>query len=157
VLHLNAEVAGLRRHRFTWHVGPPRDTIPADRVADPATWDPWPDRPARKADFIMDLQADKGVPLSLNWTDEMGNATAAPAGASTVYTVDDAGIVALVDNGDGTATASATGELGTANVHVEIAVDGRTLTGDLQIVVVAGDAERVEVAAGDPFEVTPDV
>jgi hypothetical protein len=105
----------------------------------------------------MDLKADQGVPLSLNWTDEMGNATAAPAGATVAYTVDDADVIALVDNGDGTATASATGELGTATVHVQIGVDGRTLTGDLAIVVVAGDAERVDVVAGIPFEVTPDV
>lgn len=105
----------------------------------------------------MDLQADKGVPLSLEWTDELGNVTAAPAGATSAYTVDEPAVIALVDNGDGTATASATGLLGTATVHVEIQADGRTLAGDLQLVVVAGLAERVTVAAGDPFEVTPDL
>jgi hypothetical protein len=106
----------------------------------------------------MDLQADKKVALSVQFTDEVGNATEAPADAVTAYTVDDPTIINLTDNGDGTASAAATGTLGTANVHVDAssAASGLTVSGDLQIVVVAGLAERVEILAGAPEEVTPD-
>lgn len=104
----------------------------------------------------MDLLADKKVPLSVEFTDEIGNPVVAPSGAVTVWTVDDPTIIALTDNGDGTAVAAATGVLGTANVHVDVTFDGTTLSGDLQLVVVAGLAERINVVAGEPEEVTPD-
>jgi hypothetical protein len=107
----------------------------------------------------VDLQADKKVALSVEFTDEVGNPVPAPADAVSTYTVDDPSIIALTDNGDGTASAAATGLLGTANVHLDTSsiASGLTLTGDLQIVVVAGLAERVNVVAGPPEEVTPDV
>ena len=104
----------------------------------------------------MDLQADKKVALSVEFTDEVGNVVPTPVGETVVYTVDDATIIALTDNGDGTASAAATGVLGTANVHVD-ASGPVAATGDLQLVVVAGDAERVAIVAGPPEEVTPDV
>ncbi len=107
----------------------------------------------------MDLQADKKVGLSVQFTDEVGNAVPAPTDAVIVYTVDDPSIIALTDNGDGTASAAATGTLGTANVHVDASSvsTGLTLTGDLQLVVVAGLAERIAIVAGAPEEITPDV
>ncbi len=104
----------------------------------------------------MDLQADKQVPLAVEWTDEVGNPTAAPADATVVYTVDDPTIINLTDAGDGTAVAAAVGVLGTATVHVEATVGGAVVTGDLAIVVVAGLAERLNVVAGEPVEVTAD-
>lgn len=104
----------------------------------------------------MDLAADKKVPLALQFTDELGNPTATPPGTTSVFTVDDPTIINLTDNGDGTAVAAAFGTLGTATVHVEVTWNGTTLTGDLQIVVVAGLAERVTIAAGEPEENTPD-
>ena len=103
----------------------------------------------------MDLQADKKVTLTGSFTDEMGNPVPLPAGETVVYTVDDPSIINLTDNGDGTAVAAATGVLGTANVHGE-ATGPVTASGDLQIVVVAGDADRFEIVAGEPEEVTPD-
>ncbi len=106
----------------------------------------------------MDLQADKKVPLSLSYTDEIGNPADVPVGATVVYTVDDPAIIALMDNGDGTAVAAATGTPGVANVHVEATIPGSVpLTGDFQLVVVPGLAERLSVVAGAPEEVTPDV
>lgn len=104
----------------------------------------------------MDLAADQQVPLSAEFTDEVGNPTTSPTGAVVTYTVDDPTVINLTDAGDGTANAAATGTLGTANVHVEATWDGQTVTGDLQIVVVAGLAERLNVVAGEPTEVTPD-
>ena len=105
----------------------------------------------------MDLQADMQVPLSLQFTDEVGNPVGVPSGTAVAYTVDDPTIINLTDSGDGTAVAAATGVLGTANVHVDVTWNGFTVTGDLQIVVVAGGAERVTIVAGPPTEVTPDV
>jgi hypothetical protein len=138
---------------LVWHIGPPMESTEDDRVAGtPPESPPVP----RKADVIMDLQADKKVALSVEFTDEVGNAVPMPTGETVVYTVDDPSIINLTDNGDGTASAAATGTLGTANVHVD-ATGSLAATGDLQIVVVAGDAERLNVVAGAPEEVTPDV
>ena len=105
----------------------------------------------------MDLQADKQVPLSVQFTDEIGNPVPNPDGLSVVYTVDNPLIIALTDNGDGTAIAAAVGVPDTANVHVVVDWLGGHFEGDLQIVVVAGLAERVTIVAGPPVEVTPDV
>jgi hypothetical protein len=104
----------------------------------------------------MDLQADQQVPLTVEWTDEVGNPTTAPEGVTYTYTVDDPTIISLTDNGDGSANAAAVGTLGTANVHLDATWQGNTLGGDLQIVVVAGLAERINIVAGEPSEVTPD-
>jgi hypothetical protein len=146
--------------KLRWHVGRPHEASDSDRHPNP---------PAlhtcvgvtRKVHTIMDLQADNKVALSLEFTDEMDNPVTAPADATTVYSVDDSNIIALTDNGDGTASAAAVGTLGVANVHAEVDFtdeDGTAhhVTGDLQLVVVAGDAERVAIVAGDPEEVTPD-
>lgn len=135
----------------------PRDTTVADRVIKPPPYA----FPTGKVDVQMDLQADKKVALSLGFTDEVGNATASPAGFVATYTVDDPTIINLTDNGDGTAEAAAVGALGTANVHVDTSwtddTGSHTASGDLNIVVVAGLAERINIVAGAPEEVTPDV
>ncbi len=136
-----------------WHIGAVYDTTPADRVLKPPPYY----LSTGRFDVAMDLQADKQVPLSIQFTDEIGNPVDTPAGATVVYTVDDPTIIALTDNGDGTAVAAAVGVLGTATVHAEVTFDGTVLAGDLQIVVVAGLAERVAIVAGPPVEVTPDV
>jgi len=141
-----------RKCRLLWHIGPALETSPEERVAGPAPTHTC----QRKVDVIMDLQADKKVALSVEATDEVGNPVPLPAGETVVYTVDDPSIIALTDNGDGTASAAATGTLGTANVHVEATGD-LNASGDLQIVVVAGDAERIAVVPGAVEEVTPDV
>ena len=145
-----------RKKRLLWHIGPALNTTPEDRTPGPVPTYKCP----REVDLIMDLQADKKVALSVGYTDQVGNPVETPAGATAVYTVDDPSIINLTDNGDGTAEAAAVGVLGTANVHVEATADlgngPETLTGDLQIVVVAGLAERINIVAGEPEEVTPD-
>lgn len=139
-----------KRPNLVWRIGAPVNTTPADRT-------PGPPRPRNgKADIIMDLRADQKVPLSLGFTDEMGNPTEPPATYTAAYTVDDPSIINLTDNGDGTAEAAATGTLGNATVSVTVTWEGRTLTGDLQIIVVSGLAERLNVVAGEPTETTPD-
>lgn len=152
-LSILMRVPGLRRYGVRWHIGPTVDSNPADRTIKPPPYGPTPG----KVDLTMDLMADKKVTLSIQWTDEVGNAVDAPADAAATYTVDDPTVINLTDNGDGTAVAAATGTLGTANVHADVTGGGMTLSGDLQIVVVAGLAERVNVVAGAPEEVTPDV
>jgi hypothetical protein len=104
----------------------------------------------------MDLAADQQVTLTGEWTDEVGNPVPTPDGSTVVYSNDNPAVINLTDNGDGTAVAAATGELGTANVHAEATANGETVAGDLQIVVVAGLAERFNIVAGEPTEVTPD-
>lgn len=152
VLMVNLRVKGLRRYGIKIHVAVPQDTTPADRIIKPPPYFTGQGRP----NVIMDLQADKKVALAVQFTDEVGNPVAAPEGAVTVWTVDDPTIIALTDNGDGTAEAAATGTLGTANVHADVTFDGIGVTGDLQLVVVPGLAERVAIVAGEPEEVTPD-
>jgi hypothetical protein len=151
-LSINLRVKGLPRYRLAWHPGVPRPTRPEDRVVKPPPYAATTGR----IDVIMDLAADMKVPLSVQFTDEVGNPVDTPDGTTTTYTVDDPTLINLTDNGDGTAEAAAVGPLGTANVHVDVSWNGSTVTGDLQIVVVAGLAERVTIVAGDPTEVTPD-
>lgn len=155
IAHVTLEVPGLRRWGIMWRIGPALDTTPADRTSHtPGT----PRDPNRKVDLLMDLQADKKVTLSVEWTDEVGNPTSAPADGTgdVTYAVDNADVIALTDNGDGSAVAAATGSLGDARVSVTAHAGGRTLTGDLDIHVVAGLAERVNIVASAPEEVTPD-
>lgn len=152
LLHVEQWLIKGRHKRLIWRIGPPIETEPADRIPG------GPSTPSTgKRDVAMDLQADKKVTLSLEWTDEMGNPTEAPANAEVSWSVDDTSIVSFVDNGDGTAVAAAVGVLGTANVHVTVTDGVSTFDGDLQIVVVAGLAERITVVAGAPEEVTPDL
>jgi hypothetical protein len=152
VFDITARVKCATQLRIVWHVGAPFDTTDADRIIKPPPYAV----PTERKDLIMDLMADKQVPLSVEWTDEVGNVVTAPVGATITYTVDDPTIINLTDNGDGTATAAAVGPPGSATVHVEAVNGTTTLTGDLAIVVVAGLAERVNIVAGEPVEVTPD-
>jgi hypothetical protein len=155
VASFNLRVKGMRGHSFRWHIGPALDVDPQDRHRPQQRRSPLPASNPRK-DLIMDLQSDKKVTATAEWTDENGNPTETPADAQCTYTVDDASVIDLTDNGDGSAVIAATGNLGTANVHVEARSGDQTLTGDLQVNVVAGLAERINVTTGEPEEVTPD-
>lgn len=150
LLHVEQWLVKGRRLNVVWRIGPQRDTTPADRTPGPAA------PHTGKADVIMDLLADKSVTLSVEFTDEMGNPTDQPTDYSATYTVDDSSIINLTDNGDGTSRAAAVGTLGTASVHGVFTWQGQTVTGDLQINVVAGLAERANIVAGPPEETTPD-
>lgn len=153
LIHVERWIVKGRRLHFRWRIGTPVDVSTEDRVnSDPAS------PCTEKAAVVMDLQADKKVSLSIEWTDEVGNPAAEPpADATVTYTVDNTDIVALTDNGDGTAVAAATGTLGIATLHAEANAPGLpTQTGDLGIAVVSGLAERINIKAGEPEEVTPD-
>ncbi|HJW36566.1 MAG TPA: hypothetical protein VJ769_08000, partial [Actinomycetes bacterium] len=151
VIHVEQYLVKGRHLDLTWHLGAPRDTAPADRTAGP------PGTRTGRGDITVDLKADKALPLlAPKFKDEVGNEVPAPPDVVVDYSVDDPSIINLTDNGDGTGLAAATGTLGQATVHVEANFGSRTATGDLLIVVVAGDAERVEIVTGEPVEVTPD-
>lgn len=152
LIHQERWIVKGRRYLWRWKIGPVDNiTVTSTRVATSSH------SPTGRADVVMDLRADQKVTLTGQWTDEVGNPTTTPTGATVVYTVDNATVINLTDNNDGTAVAAATGTLGTANVHAVANAPGYPeLTGDLQIVVVAGLAERFNVVAGTPEEVTPD-
>lgn len=148
LLHVEQWIVKGRRLHWVWRLGLVLDTVPTDRTSHGT------DVPSTgRIDAVMDLMADKKVTLSGQWTDEMGNPTDTPADATVAYTVDNSDIIALTDNGDGTAVAAAVGALGTANVHAVATASGfGELTADLAIVVVAGLAERFNITAGEPEE-----
>lgn len=149
VAHFDLKVKCCQRRRFVFHIGVPTNTTPDDRIVKSPTRGP-----ITRRDVSMDLKADQKVALSGKYTDEVGNEVPAPDGAAVTYTVDDTTVINLTDNGDGTAEAAATGTLGQATVHADAGTSG---SADLLLVVVAGDAERFEIVAGTPEEVTPDV
>lgn len=152
VASFNLRIKGRQGRRLVWRIGAPTDSDLAHRVVQHP---PYAQSTGRR-DVIMDLLADKQVPLSVEFTDEVGNPVGTPDGSVVTYTVDDPTVINLVDHGDGTANAAAVGNLGTATVHVVATLDGQEVTGDLSIVVVPGLAERINVVAGTPTEVTED-
>jgi hypothetical protein len=148
LLHVEQWIVKGRHRRWVWRTGPHTDASPDDRVRGAST-----EMSTGKVDAVMDLMSDKKVTLSGQWTDEMGNPVDTPAEASVVFTNDNADVIALTDNGDGSATAAALGALGTANIHaVAASPSSGELTADLQIVVVAGLAERFNITASEPEE-----
>lgn len=152
VASFNLRIKGRRGYRLVWRIGAATDTHPDDRVVKHPPYA----QHTGKRDVVMDLLADKQVPLSVEFTDEVGNPVGTPDGSTVSFTVDDPTIINLTDNGDGTAVAAAVGNLGTATVHVVATLDGQEVTGDLAIVVVPGLAERINIFAGEPVEVTED-
>lgn len=155
LLHVERWIVKGRRLNFHLHIGPVSTrVISPDTVITVAMISP---APTGRMNPSMDLKADQQTVLSGAWTDEVGNPVPVPTDATVVYTVDDATVINLTDNNDGTAVAAATGTLGTANVHAVANAPGLPeATGDLQIVVVAGDAQRFAIQAGEPTEITPD-
>jgi hypothetical protein len=154
LIHQERWIVKGRRYLWRWKIGPvDQVTVTSTRVAT------FSHSPTGRADVVMDLRADQKVTLSGQWTDEVGNPVPTPDGATVVFTVDNVDVITLTVTGtDGVAVvAAATGTLGTANVHAVANAPGMPeLTGDLQIVVVAGLAERFNIVAGEPEEITPD-
>jgi hypothetical protein len=152
-LNFELLVPGLVRYHPIRHYGVPRNTLPEDRTPRGRM----ERTPANTTMGVrMDLAADMKVTAELEWTDEVGNPTGTPADATATWSVDDSSVIALTDHGDGSAEFAAVGPLGTATVTVSASAGGKTFTGSDVINVVAGLAERVNVAFGDPEEVTPD-
>lgn len=141
-----------KRLRAVLHVGRHRKATAAERGSTTQrTTTPG------KVDHHMDLLADQGFDLlAPTFTDEMGNTTEAPAEYDTEVTVSDPTVLAVTQNEDGTAFVAATGTLGQSTVTASYTWDGRTVTGDELVTVVAGLAERVTLNLSEPREATPD-
>lgn len=126
----------------------------------------------RRVGAIMDLQVDKELPiLEPTFTDEENNPVPAPADFVQTVTSDNPEAVLITTADDGLLVARAAGNLsddgagggvGPANIHAVATwtdADGgtHTATGDVQLVAVAGNAERIAINFGAPREITPDV
>lgn len=146
------KVKGRKRYAIRLHFGPEIDSTTEER----SVHSPVSRTTCRPKGPIMDLAADKKRSVQLEWTDEVGNPTGVPADAMATYSTDNPAVLALTDNGDGTAVVASTGVLGSANVHLDASAGGETFTGDETVNVVAGLAERVSMKFGDEDEVTPD-
>jgi hypothetical protein len=144
-----------RRFNVVLHLGRVSDTTPTDRIPGPGGP---PFEPGRVS-ISMDLLADTKVAINApTFTDEMENPVPAPEGYTATYSVDNPDIISLTDNGDGTGSAAATGELGSAILHIDVPPVGglAAMSGDVLLTVVPGLAERVAINLGEVTEVTPD-
>lgn len=97
------------------------------------------------------LRDSEQVTLSVEALDSEGN----PAAATTTWASSDDTIVAVSDNGDGTALAVASpgaAGLGTATITASVAdaSDGDIHDGTFDVEVVAGDVVTVNITAGTP-------
>jgi hypothetical protein len=93
------------------------------------------------------LTADQEVALALEAVDDHGNPVAGTSLQPT-WSVSDASILTLTDNGDGTALLASVGPDGNAQVSVTDAVSG--LGGVLDVVVVSGNAAAIAIVPGVP-------
>lgn len=141
-----------KRLRAVLHVGRHRKATAAERGSTTQrTTTPG------KVDHHMDLLADQGFDLlAPTFQDEMGNPTDAPADFDVEVTVSDTTILAVTQNDDGTAFVAATGTLGQATLSAVYTFNGRSVSGDELVTVVAGAAERVALNFSEPREATPD-
>jgi hypothetical protein len=96
------------------------------------------------------LHDSEQVLLSVAATDAEGN----PSGATIAFSSSDDTIVAVTDNGDGTALAVASpgaAGLGSATVSVTATdADGSTASGAFDIEVIPGDTVAVNITPGTP-------
>lgn len=154
--------------RIVPHFGVPRSTTAEQRTVRGSAHHC---HHTRKVGAIMDLAVDKELPiLAPTFKDELGNTVPAPADFTMDVTSDNPAAVFITVADDGVQVARSAGSLsddgagggvGPANIHLVASwtdADGgeHTATGDAQLVVVAGGAERVEVNFGEPREITPD-
>ncbi len=107
----------------------------------------------------MLLQADKKVLLSVTGaTDEVGNPVDVPLDAEITWQTDNTEVLNLLPGDTSLQVwAAATGVTGDAIVKGLATFNGQSIeTEPFLVTVVAGDAVRLTVTAGEPVEVTPD-
>jgi hypothetical protein len=150
----NRTIVKGRRFTFVLHDGAPKDTSPADRnpggVATPAT---------RRAEHVTDLHADKMITRTVAAGDEFGNPTTFDGVYS--YAGDNPALLAVTDNGDGSAVLAAVGGLGNLGV-ANVTFTATPTVGDPvvrvdAINVIAGGTETFTFTDSAESEVTPDV
>ena len=102
---------------------------------------------------LTDIQHDS---LALAAADAAGNPVPLPPGSVT-WGVSDQSILAIVPAADGmSADVAAQGPLGSAQVTVAVALDPsdatKTLTGSLDVTVVASAAATIQIVPGTPTD-----
>jgi hypothetical protein len=106
----------------------------------------------RNTDMAFILQDGQEVDLTVNYQDRHGNAAQVE---SQTWSSTDEEVVALVDNGDGSATATAVG-IGTAQVQLvadaRFGDDVNEIRGVLDIETVASEAVTATISAGEPVD-----
>lgn len=99
----------------------------------------------------LQLQDTQHCPLAIQAVDAAGNPATLPPGAVT-WTSSNPSVAPVTPSADGmSADVSAAGPLGTAQIGVSVAVSpSTTLTGSLDVTVVAGDAATIQIVPGTP-------
>lgn len=144
-----------RHLTFVAHWGAESETAPADRVAGTTTEVPPP--AGKVVELIMDLHEDKKVSRSASAADEFG--VPVPFDGAMSYAVDDASLINLTDNGDGSCVIAAVGggAIGVANLtFTATPAVGDPVVRVEAINVIAGAAEQFVFTDGPEEEVTPD-
>lgn len=97
---------------------------------------------------LTDIQQDS---LALVATDAAGNPATLPPGSVT-WAVSDTTILSITPSADGmSASIAAVGALGAAQVQVSVQLDATTtLTGTLDVTVVASAAATIQIVPGTP-------
>lgn len=99
--------------------------------------------------MALTLGDNQKVALSVTAIDEAGNVASIPT--SLDFVSSDETVVTVVNNGDGTATATAEGPLGQSEITVDDTDPDTPFTpGSLLIDVVATDAVGLNISAGTP-------
>lgn len=158
IVSINARVKRLQPPKMVWGFGPFNEKNPNnDSNLNPIeNSNLQAVNTSRKVDVIVDLKADQKVSFSLQATDEAGNP--AEFDGTVTFSVDDAALLNLTDNGDGSGEVSAAGTLGETMLRGQATrnSDGQTFSGVAAVAVVAGDAETFQFTFGTPEESTPD-
>lgn len=99
----------------------------------------------------LQLQDTQHCPLSIQAVDAAGNPAVLPAGSVT-WTSSNPAIASATPSADGSSCdVAAVGPLGAAQIGVSVVVDpSTTLTGTLDVSVVAGAAATIQIVPGAP-------
>jgi hypothetical protein len=98
------------------------------------------------------LKDDQLVAIALSYTDSVGNPAAAPQ-AAPIWSSSDETVGTVSDNGDGSATVTAVGPLGSFQAQVSVTMDdGGIITGVAEFQVVADSASTITLTVGTPAD-----
>lgn len=103
----------------------------------------------------MNLKVNDFLPVSIVAEDEFGNPTGALDGAPA-WSMSDSTLGTVEASEDGmSATVKPSGKLGTCQLQVLAAAQGKQISGSLELVMIAGDASQIVIQAGTAFDPTP--
>jgi hypothetical protein len=147
VLEIGLRIPALHPPCLFWRVGPVEHARSGD-IAGPSCIT------TRKVPPTMSftIQDNEKCSFSVSGVDEEKNPV--PLTGTPVYSIDDSGVLSLVDNGDGSCVVSATGTVGSGMLTVnDSETDGDVFIGSLAIDVIAGPVAAVVITPGTPEHV----